>query len=183
MSKLELVNASCIDQEADAIVNAANGYMMHGGGVARAILLKAGPELNDACKQYNLPIKDGEVIVTPAFNIRNAKIIIHAVGPNFGNTPNAFDKLLDAYYNALVALKENGYHSISFPLISSGIFGGDLENPVKESTKECIEAYRKFNGDYPDYDVDIRLCAFSPQEFKDATEVMNESDINNSKRK
>ena len=133
MSKLELVNASCIDQEADAIVHAA--------------------------------------------------IIIHAVGPNFGNTPNAFDKLLDAYYNALVALKENGYHSISFPLISSGIFGGDLENPVKESTKECIEAYRKFNGDYPDYDVDIRLCAFSPQEFKDATEVMNESDINNSKRK
>lgn len=183
MSKLEIVNGSCIDQEVDAIVNAANGYMMHGGGVARAILIKAGPELNDACREHNLPIQDGEVIVTPAFNIRNAKIIIHAVGPNFSNTPDAFDKLLDAYYNALVALKNNGYHSISFPLISSGIFGGDLEEPVKVSTKECIESYIKFRSDYPDYDVDIRLCAFSPKEFKDATEVMNESELNHQKTK
>lgn len=183
MSKLEIVNGSCIDQEVDAIVNAANGYMMHGGGVARAILLKAGPELNDACREHNLPIQDGEVIVTPAFNIRNAKVIIHAVGPNFSQTPEAFDKLLDAYYNSLVALKENEYHSISFPLISSGIFGGSIDEPVKVSTKECMEAYKRFKSDYPDYDVDIRLCAFSPQEFKDAIEVMNELEFHKQKSK
>ena len=56
MSKIELIQASCIDQEVDAIVNAANGYMMHGGGIARAILLKAGEELNKACQEYDLPI-------------------------------------------------------------------------------------------------------------------------------
>lgn len=83
MCSFKNINGSCVGQEADAIVNAANGYMIHAGGVARTILLKSGPELNDACKKYNLPIKDGSVIVTPAFNIKNTKIIIHAVGPDF----------------------------------------------------------------------------------------------------
>ena len=74
MSSIKLIQGSSIDQNVDAIVNAANKYMMHGGGVARAILLKAGEELNKACQKYDLPIKDGEVIVTPSFNIKNFKI-------------------------------------------------------------------------------------------------------------
>ena len=65
----------------------------------------------------------------------NAKAIIHAVGPNFAVTPTAFKELFDAYYNSLVVLKDNGYHSISFPLISSGIFGGLLDNPVVRKRK------------------------------------------------
>ena len=171
MSKIELINDSSVEQEVDAIVNAANGYMMHAGGVARAILLKAGEELNTACRKYDLPIQDGEVLVTPAFNIHNAKIIIHAVGPDFYRTPDAFDKLFDAYYNSLVALKESGYHSISFPLISSGIFGGTLENPVATSTTKCIEAYNKFRNDYPDYAVNVKLCTYSEYELKEAEKV------------
>ncbi len=172
MSKIELINGSCIEQEVDAIVNAANGYMAHGGGIARAILLKAGSELNEACRKYDLPIDDGEVIVTPAFNIKNAKMIIHAVGPDFGRTPEAFDKLFNAYYNSLVALKDNGYHSISFPLISSSIFGGRLENPVRESTKQCIAAYKKFTSDFPEYDIDVKLCAYSAKEAEEASKEM-----------
>ena len=165
MSKIELIKGACLDQKVDAIVNAANGYMMHGGGVARAILQKAGPELNKGCQEYNLPIKDGEVLVTPAFNIKNAKIIIHAVGPNFNNTPNAFDKLYNAYYNSLEELKKNNYHTIAFPLISSGIFGGNLENPVKTSTKECIKAYNNFIEKYKEYEIEVLLCAYSEKEY------------------
>ena len=168
MSKIELIKGACLDQEVDAIVNAANGYMMHAGGVARAILQKAGPELNKACREYNLPINDGEVLVTPAFNIKNAKIIIHAVGPNFSNTPNAFDKLYAAYYNSLEELKKNNYHTIAFPLISSGIFGGNLENPVKSSTKECIKAYNDFIEKYKDYEIKVQLCAYSEKEYLEA---------------
>ena len=167
MSKIELINDSCINQEVDAIVNAANGYMMHSAGIARAILTKAGQELNYACREYNLPINDGEVIVTPAFNIKNAKIIIHAVGPDFGRTPKAFEQLFNAYYNSLIALKDNNYHSIAFPLISSGIFGGRLDNPVGESTKQCIRAYNKFINDYKDYDIDVKLCAYSSNEMEE----------------
>ncbi len=99
MSSFKIIKGSCVEQKVDAIVNAANGYMMHGGGVARAILMKAGSELNNACSKYELPIRDGSVIVTPAFNIKNAKIIIHAVGPDFKKNKDAFGELCDADYN------------------------------------------------------------------------------------
>jgi O-acetyl-ADP-ribose deacetylase (regulator of RNase III) len=168
MSTIKLKNDSCVEQNVDAIVNAANKYMMHGGGIARAILLKAGSELNDACQEYDLPINDGEAIVTPSFNIKNAKIIIHSVGPNFGRTPRAFKELYNAYYNSLVELKNYGYHSIAFPLISSSIFGGNLENPVATSTEYCIKAYNNFINDYEDYDIDVLLCAYSDKEYEEA---------------
>ena len=176
MSKFEIIKGSCVNQNVDAIVNAANGNMSHGAGVAKAILDKAGQtELNEACSKYDLPIKDGEVIVTPAFNIKNSKIIIHAVGPNFGVTPRAFKELFNAYYNSLIALKDHNYHTISFPLISSSIFGGALQNAVGESTKQCIRAYKKFIEDYSDYDIEVKLCAYNDNEY---TEAMNEFNIN-----
>ena len=185
MSSFKIINGSCVEQNVDAIVNAANGYMMHGGGVARAILMKAGPELNEACQKYKLPIRDGSVIVTPAFNIKNAKIIIHAVGPDFGRNKEAFGELCDAYYNSLVELKNNNYHSIAFPLISSGIFGGSLENPVAISTKYCIKAYNSFVIDNLDYDVDVLLCAYSEREYMEALkqqELMNKKEVKEEKR-
>ena len=168
MSSFKIINGSCVDQEVDAIVNAANKWMSHGGGVALAIRNKAGKELDDACQKYNLPINDGKVIVTPAFNITNTKIIIHAVGPDFRDTPKAFKELFAAYYNSLVALKDNSYHSIAFPLISSSIFAGKLKNPVRESTKQCLRAYKKFTEDFPKYNIDVKLCAFKPSEIQEA---------------
>lgn len=170
MSDFKIIKGSCVNQNVDAIVNAANGYMIHSGGVAYAILMKAGSELNKACKKNKLPIRDGSVIVTPAFNIKNAKIIIHAVGPNFGKTADAFGELCDAYYNSLVELKNNNYHSIAFPLISSGIFGGNLENSVAISTKYCIKAYNRFVIDNYDYDINVLLCAYSDDEYIKAVE-------------
>ena len=80
--------------------------------------------------------------------IKNAKYIIHAVGPDFNDTPKAFEELYYAYYNSMNLLIENNLHSISFPLISAGIFGGNLENPVAESTKQCMRAYKKIAEDY-----------------------------------
>jgi len=168
MINFKIIKGSCVEQNVDAIVNAANGYMNHGGGVARAILLKTGQELDDACQKYKLPINDGQVIVTPAFDITNAKIVIHAVGPNFGVNKDSFGELCDAYYNSLKELKNYGYHSIAFPLISSGIFGGNLDNAVAISTKYCIKAYNKFLNDYPDYDIDVLLCAYDDIEYNNA---------------
>ena len=99
-----------------------------------AIFSKAGyVELNEACSKFDLPLKKGNVVITPAFGIENAQYIIHTVGPDFGAIPNAFDELFNAYYNSLEVLKENRLHFVAFPLISSGIFGGRLENTVKES--------------------------------------------------
>ncbi len=174
MSTIKLINGSCPDQEVDAIVNAANRNLWSGGGVCGAIFKKAGyTELTEACKKIKTPLKDGEVAITPAFNITNAKYIIHAVGPDFSVTPDAFLELYQAYYNSLVTLKENNLHSISFPLISSGIFGYGLDNPVEESTKQCIKAYNKFVEENKDYDINVLLCAYSEQEYLEAKKQIN----------
>ena len=156
MSKIELINASCADLEVDVVVNAANDGLWEGSGICGVIFKKAGrTELANACREYKTPLNDGDAVITPAFNMKNAKAIIHAVGPNFARNHNAFRELFYAYYNSLKVLMENGYHSISFPLISSGIFGQSLDNPVAESTKQCLRAYKKFTEDYPEYDVDV----------------------------
>ena len=174
MSKVVLVNGSCADQNVDAVVNAANDGLWAGGGICGVIFKKAGlSQLTAACSKYKTPLKDGSAVITPAFQMKNAKYIIHAVGPNFSVTPNAFKELFDAYYNSLCVLKDNELHSISFPLISSGIFGGSLSNPVAESTKQCCRAYSKFLQDYPDYDVDVKLCAFSAKEMTEAQKVFS----------
>ena len=65
-------------------------------------------------------------------------------------------------------------HSISFPLISAGIFGGSLDNPAAESAKQCLRAYSKFTAKYPDYEVDVKLCAFTASEMQAATEAFRE---------
>ena len=172
MSRIELVNGSCADQKVDIVVNAANDGLWAGGGICGVIFKKAGlAQLTAACKKYKTPLKDGSAVITPAFNLTNAVFIIHAVGPDFSRTPKAFKELFDAYYNSLHVMMDNGFHSISFPLISSGIFGGSLSNPVAESTKQCCRAYLKFVTDYPSYDVDVRLCAFSAKEMQEAQKV------------
>ena len=174
MSKILLINGSCADQNVDAVVNAANDGLWAGGGICGVIYKKAGmTALTAACKKYKTPLKDGSAVITPAFQMKNAKYIIHAVGPDFSRTPKAFKELFDAYYNSLCVLMDNGLHSISFPLISSGIFGGTLANPVAESTKQCCRAYLKFIADYPNYNVDVKLCAFSAREMQDAQIVFN----------
>ena len=178
MNNIRLIHASCADQTVDVVVNAANKYLWAGGGICGVIFSKAGmKELTDACYRFNTPLDDGSAVITKAFNMKNAKAIIHAVGPDFYKTPSAFDKLCDAYYNSLKVMMHHGYHSISFPLISAGIFGGRLENPAVESSKQCLKAYEKFISDYPDYGVDVKLCAFSDSEMLKAKEVFKELPI------
>ena len=166
MSNIKVIYGSCIDQEVDAIVNASNRNLWSGGGISGAIYRKAGyVELNEACKKIKTPLKDGDAVITPAFNIKNAKYIIHAVGPDFSYTPNAFQELYNAYYNSLVLLKENNLHSVAFPLISSWIFGYGLKNPVRESIKQCLKAYYSFIELNPNYDIEVKVCIFSEKEI------------------
>lgn len=174
MSTIVLINESCAEQNVDAVVNAANKYLLAGGGICGAIFDMAGEfELATACSLYNTPLNDGSAVITSSFNMKNCEYIIHAVGPDFAETPNAFNELFDAYYNSLCTLKEFELHSIAFPLISSGIFGGSLSNPVAESTKQCCKAYKAFISDYPDYEINVRLCTYSSSSMKKAKPVFN----------
>lgn len=178
MSTIVLLNASCADQRVDAVVNAANSGLWAGGGICGVIFKKAGMStLTAACSRYPTPLKDGSAVITPAFQMGNARHIIHAVGPDFSRTPNAFKELYDAYYNSLQVLMDNKLHSISFPLISAGIFGGSLKDPAGESTKQCCRAYKQFVADHPDYPIDVKLCAFSAAEMQSAQPVFDRMTI------
>ena len=173
MSSFKLIAGSCADQEADVIVNAANDGLKAGGGICGVIFSKAGvAELTAECNKHQTPLNDGDAVITSSCKMTNCKEIIHAVGPNFAVKPKAFKELFDAYYNSLKVLMDHGYHSISFPLISSGIFGGNLENPVAESVKQACRAYKKFIEDYPDYEVEVFLCAYGRDEHGKALEAM-----------
>lgn len=120
---MELVQGDITELEADAIVNAANSYLKHGGGVAGAIVRKGGyviQEESDEWVRRHGPVPVGGVAVTSAGRLR-AKYVIHAVGPRCGVEP--IEKLREAVANALKKADELGLRSIAFPAISTGIFG------------------------------------------------------------
>ena len=170
---IEIIKADITELEVDAIVNAANKYLMPGLVICGAIYKKAGLEdLNSACAKIKTPLNDGDAVITPAFNITNTKFIIHAVGPDFRINKDSFDKLENAYYNSLVLLKENNLKSIAFPLISSGIFAGNLKDPAKESAICLINAFERFNNEF-DYNVDVILCAFTRKEYESIKDLFN----------
>lgn len=175
MSKIEILLGSNVDDETDVVVNAANKHLLAGGGVCGAIFQKAGlEELQAACNEIATPLEDGDAVITPSFGIKNARCVIHAVGPDFREDKDAFSKLTDAYFNTFMVTMKNNLHRVSLPLISSGIFAGDLERPSYESAKQCALAYNKFTEMYPDYDLDVRLFAFQEAVFGECQAAFDE---------
>ncbi len=116
-----LIGVGDITEEAvDAIVNAANSRLQHGGGVARAIVKKGGAIIQEESNRIGyVPV--GQVAVTRAGQLP-ARYVIHAVGPRWGEG-NEEEKLRSAVWNALQKAEELGLQSIALPAISMGIFG------------------------------------------------------------
>ena len=68
MSTFEIIKGSCVEQNVDVIVNAANRYLMSGSGVCGEIFKRAGyNELTSACNSLKTPLNDGETAITPSF--------------------------------------------------------------------------------------------------------------------
>ena len=136
MSTFKLIHGSCADQTADAVVNAANSGLWEGSGICGVIFNKCGSkELEQECSKYQTPVKDGNAVITSACKMKNAKYIIHAVGPDFRQTPKAFLELFNAYYNSLILLKDNNLHSIDFGIIGELIYEQtEISNPYTAET-------------------------------------------------
>ncbi|MCK4291725.1 MAG: macro domain-containing protein [Planctomycetes bacterium] len=130
---LELVEGDITEMETDAIVNAANAQLVLGGGVAGAIRRKGGPAIQAECKKIGGTFVGGAVI-TGGGNLK-AKYVIHAVGPRMGEG-NEDEKLTNATLNSLKLADDNKLKSISFPAISTGIFGF----PIQRCAEIMLEA-------------------------------------------
>jgi len=112
----------------DAIVNAANGHLAHGGGIAGILSRAAGPQLqeeSDRAVSEHGPFPSGSAVATSAGKLP-FKGIIHAVGPRYGEGDEE-RKLFSALRSAFACAQERGWSSVSFPAVSSGIFAVPLE--------------------------------------------------------
>ena len=133
---LELLDGDLTEMETDAVVNAANAQLILGGGVAGAIKRKGGPEIQAECNKRGGTFVGGAVITTGG-NLK-ARHVIHAVGPRMGEG-NEDQKLKNATLNSLKVADENNLKSISFPAISTGIFGFPIGRCAEIMLKTTIE--------------------------------------------
>ena len=123
-----MVKGNLLEEPVDAIVNAANGHLAHGGGVAGVISRAAGPELqreSDTLVQRHGPYPSGTAVATTAGALP-FKAVIHAVGPRHGEGDEEA-KLVSALSNAFSLAAGRGWLSIAFPAVSSGIFAVPLD--------------------------------------------------------
>lgn len=123
-SAVELCQGDITELHTDAIVNAANAQLILGGGVAGAIRTKGGPTIQQQCNQIGGTCVGGAVL-TDAGNL-NAKYVIHAVGPRMGEGIED-EKLRNATLNSLKLADGNNIKTISFPAISTGVFGFPIQ--------------------------------------------------------
>ncbi|RMF30079.1 MAG: macro domain-containing protein [Candidatus Nitrosothermus koennekii] len=137
--QIEIIKGDITDLDVDAIVNAANSRLKHGGGVAYAIVKKGGSIIQEESDKIGYcPV--GNAVITTAGRLK-AKYVIHAVGPRYGEGDED-RKLRDATLNALRLADKYNLKSIAFPAISTGIFGF----PKDRCAKIMLDTVMNYKG-------------------------------------
>lgn len=156
---LNIIRHDITEMDNDAIVNAANSELAHGGGVCGAIFAKAGiAEMKQACARIgHCPV--GGAVITPGFGLK-AKYVIHAVGPVWrGGSQGEAQLLRSAYRSSLNLAIENGLESIAFPLISAGIY----DYPRPEAFAIALDVFTHF---LMEHELDIILVLFGDESYR-----------------
>ena len=147
---LALYHGDLTDERVDAIVNAANEYLAHGGGLAGAIVRKGGDQIqieSDAWLRQHGAAGHDKPALTGAGRLP-CRAVIHAVGPVWGSGDED-RKLRSAYRAALELANRRGFVSLAFPSISTGIFGF----PVERGAQVAVQAALDFCAAQPDSSV------------------------------
>lgn len=123
-AQIALIQGDITEQDADAIVNAANSALAGGGGVDGAIHRAAGPSLmEETRRRYPEGCRTGDAVQTSGGNLR-ARHVFHAVGPVWRGGMQQESKLLaSAYRRCLELAVEHQCRSVAFPAISTGVYG------------------------------------------------------------
>jgi O-acetyl-ADP-ribose deacetylase (regulator of RNase III) len=131
MPRIVLLEGDITQQDADAIVNAANSSLMGGGGVDGAIHRKGGPMILEECKQLRANdwpdgLPTGKAAATTGGNLP-ARWVIHTVGPVYAKSADRSALLASCHIESLRVADEVGAKTVAFPAISTGIYGYPLE--------------------------------------------------------
>ena len=152
---LKIVRNDIVQMETDAIVNTANANVMVGTGCDSAVYKAAGYDELLNYRRENIGfVPEGEVFITPGFNLK-AKFIIHAVSPYYLDE-NSEEKLRSCYRKSLQIAKDNDMKSIAFPLISTGTFSYPKEEGMRIALDE-INSFLIKN------DIIVYLVVFDPE--------------------
>jgi len=152
--RIEAVLADLTDEQVDAVVNAANSQLAHGGGLAAAIVRRGGQIIQSESDKV-APVPVGGAAVTTAGALPSTWVI-HAVGPRWGEGAEE-SKLRSAVSSSLDRADECGAKSIALPAISTGIFG----YPKGQGTRVIVDELLAWLERHPEAPLElIRLAAF-----------------------
>jgi O-acetyl-ADP-ribose deacetylase (regulator of RNase III) len=129
---LQVAQGDITSEQVDAIVNAANAHLQHGGGVAAAIVRRGGREIQRQSNQWvreHGPVSHAKPAYTDAGELP-CRYVIHAVGPVWGEGDEDA-KLAAAVSGSLWRADDLELASVAFPAISTGIFGFPKERAAK----------------------------------------------------
>lgn len=165
MAEVELLGARVLVEtgditvlDVDAVVNAANAHLAHGGGVAAAIARAGAPQVERESQAWiadNGLLGPGRTAVTGAGNMK-ARHVIHVVGPVYQEGQDNERLLREAVSAALHAAAQEGDLSVALPAISAGIFG----YPQDEATRVIADAVIVWLRLHPGVLEEIRLVGF-----------------------
>ncbi len=155
---LEICQGDITRESTDAIVNAANSQLMHGGGVAAAIARRGGDVINRESREWvkaNGPVTHGKPAVTSSGNLQ-CKYVIHAVGPVWGEGDEDAN-LQEAILGSLTTAADLKVRSIAFPAISTGIYGF----PVDRAAHIFMRTFKEYFEHDPNSSLEtIRIVLF-----------------------
>ena len=142
MVEITVVRGDITTQDVDAVVNAANGSLLGGGGVDGAIHRAGGPAILEACRalradRYRDGLPTGEAVATTAGRLP-ARWVIHTVGPVWSPTEDRSALLASCHRRALEVAAEVGARSVAFPAISCGVYG----YPVEQAAPLAVRTVR-----------------------------------------
>ena len=164
-----VVQGSVVDQQADAIVNAANHTLLGGGGVDGAIHRAAGPGLLRECRTLG-GCRTGEAKATGAYGIRQARHVIHTVGPIYRDGRHGEPALLaSAYRRSIEVAAENGCARVAFPAISAGVYG----YPADEAARIAVSTVAKAMAEHPQV-IEVRFWLFNEHLYRAFEQALRE---------
>lgn len=153
--------------QVDAIVNTANEFPTYSSGTDTAVYEAAGVEKLLAAREKIGFLNEGEVAITPGFNLP-AQYIIHAVSPLYqGGNKGESERLRSCYNKSLQLAKEHGCKSIAFPLIATGGFGYPQEEGM-EIALSCINQFLMKE------DMMVYLVVFNKEAFHLSGKLFND---------
>jgi len=159
-----LVQGDITTQDTIAIVNAANSSLMGGGGVDGAIHRAGGAEILEECKKIRKEkgtLPPGNAVITTAGKM-SSEYVIQTVGPVWrGGKNKESDVLRNCYKNVLTIAQKENIKSISFPSISTGIYG----YPIDKASKIALTTVIEYIERHAFFD-EIRFVLFSESDLE-----------------